>query len=189
MAVNNMVTLYPSLKSIGKALRTWILLHTKYRGAVVGTGFHVAGDVLIFPSDFTAGDYVYIGPHSEIAPHVHIGNYTSLSSYVVITGADHIFDKPGVPIRYSGRPASCITRVGHDVLIGHGVTIMRGVTIGNGAVIGAGAVVTKDVPPYAIVGGVPAKVIRYRFDAVGIEAHERMLELPTRHGGHLGRPE
>lgn len=186
---NNTVMFYSSLKEMAKTLRTWILLHTKYRGAAVGVGFHAAGNVLIFAPGFAAGDYVYIGPHSEIAPHVHIGNYTSLSSYVVITGADHIFDKPGVPIRYSGRPLSCITRIGHDVLIGHGVTIMRGVTIGNGAVVGAGAVVTKDVPPYAIVGGVPAKVIRYRFDTAGIETHERMLQLPSRHGGPLSRPE
>ena len=51
-----------------------------------------------------------------------------------------------------------------DVWIGYGATIMSGVHIGQGAVVAAGAVVTKDVPPYAIVGGVPAKVIKYRFD-------------------------
>jgi len=55
--------------------------------------------------------------------------------------------------------------IGHDVWIGHGVTILPGVTIGNGAVIGAGAVVSKDVAPYTIVGGVPAKLIRERFTA------------------------
>jgi acetyltransferase-like isoleucine patch superfamily enzyme len=54
--------------------------------------------------------------------------------------------------------------VGNDVWIAQGARIMSGVTVGDGAVIGAGAVVTKDVPPYAIVGGVPAKVIKYRFD-------------------------
>ncbi|MEF2549856.1 DapH/DapD/GlmU-related protein [Aurantimonas sp. A2-1-M11] len=59
--------------------------------------------------------------------------------------------------------------IGHDVWIGHGVTILPGVTIGNGAVVGAGAVVSKDVPAYAIVGGVPAKFIRPRF-AEGVGA-------------------
>lgn len=53
--------------------------------------------------------------------------------------------------------------IGNDVWIGQRVMIMGGVHVGNGAVIGAGAIVTKDVPPYAIVGGIPAKLIRYRF--------------------------
>lgn len=53
--------------------------------------------------------------------------------------------------------------IGNDVWIGQRAMVMGGVRIGNGAVVGAGAVVTKDVPPYTIVGGVPAKIIRYRF--------------------------
>jgi phosphonate metabolism protein (transferase hexapeptide repeat family) len=64
--------------------------------------------------------------------------------------------------------------IGNDVWIGHGATLLPGVKVGNGAVIGAGAVVSKDVAPYAIVGGVPAKLIRERFPkAVG----ERMDAL------------
>ena len=53
--------------------------------------------------------------------------------------------------------------IGNDVWIGQRVMIMGGVTVGDGAVIGAGAIVTKDVPPYAVVAGVPSKIIRYRF--------------------------
>ncbi|HEY0121411.1 MAG TPA: DapH/DapD/GlmU-related protein [Rhizobium sp.] len=64
--------------------------------------------------------------------------------------------------------------IGHDVWIGHGATILPGVTVGNGAVIGAGAVVSKDVAPYTIVGGVPAKLIRERFTA---EVGARMDKL------------
>lgn len=176
------------IKELLKGIRTFFLLHTKYRGAHAGKGFHVAWKVTIHQPGFKAGDYVYIGPYTEIAPYVHIGNYSSLSSYVVITGADHRFDIPGVPIRFSGRPASQITEIGHDVLIGHGVTIMRGVKIGNGAIIGAGAVVTKDVPAYAIVAGVPAKIVRYRFDEAQKTIHERMLQQPTCFGGALNRP-
>lgn len=60
--------------------------------------------------------------------------------------------------------------IGHDVWIGHGVTVLAGVTVGTGAVIGAGAVVSRDVEPYTIVGGVPAKVIKHRFTESQAEA-------------------
>lgn len=60
--------------------------------------------------------------------------------------------------------------IGNDVWIGNGVSIKSGIKVGDGAVIGTGAVVTKDVPPYAVVGGVPAHIIRYRFSTEQIEA-------------------
>jgi len=65
-------------------------------------------------------------------------------------------------------------QIGNDVWIGEGAFIRRGITIGNGAVIASHAVVTKDVPPYAIVGGVPARIIRYRFEAAIIAELERL---------------
>lgn len=66
------------------------------------------------------------------------------------------------------------TTIGNDVFIGANVTIIDGVTIGDGAVIGTGAVVVKDIPPYAVAGGVPAKVIKYRFDQ---DIIEKLLKL------------
>jgi len=77
------------------------------------------------------------------------------------------------PLREAGRAAheavARRTKIGNDVWIGFGVVIVAGVTVGDGAVIGANSVVTKDVPPYAIIGGVPAKVIRMRFSDAVIE--------------------
>lgn len=74
---------------------------------------------------------------------------------------------------FSWRRENRVT-IGHDVWIGHGATILPGVTVGNGAVIGAGAVVSKEVAPYTIVGGVPAKLIRERFSAETAEGMERL---------------
>ena len=62
------------------------------------------------------------------------------------------------------------TSIGNDVFIGANVTVLDGVAIGDGAVIGAGVVVTKDIPPYAVAVGVPAKVVKYRFDDATIMA-------------------
>ena len=172
-------------KEVTKKVRAWFLVRFRYRGARVGKGFHVGRSVSI-GTGFIAGDYVYVGPQSQLPPHVHVGNYSSLSTRVAIVGSDHNYDNPGVPIVFSGRPQSCVTTIGADVLIGHGAVLLRGITIGNGAVVGAGAVVTKDVPPYAVIAGIPAKVLRYRFDELERAVHEAMLAQPTKRGLHPG---
>ena len=172
-------------KEVLKQVRAWVLVRFRYRGARVGRSFHVGQSVSI-GQGFIAGDYVYVGPQSQLPPHVHVGNYSSLSARVAIVGSDHHYDKPGVPVVFSGRPLSCVTTIGQDVLIGHGAILLRGITIGNGAVVGAGAVVTKDVPPYAIVVGVPARILRYRFDERERAVHEEMLAQPTKRGRHPG---
>ena len=172
-------------KEVLKQVRAWVLVRFRYRGARVGKSFHVGQSVSIGPG-FIAGDYVYVGPQSQLPPHVHVGNYSSLSACVAIVGSDHNYDNPGVPIVFSGRPPSCVTTIGADVLIGHGAILLRGITIGNGAVVGASAMVTKDVPPYAIVAGTPAKILRYRFDERERAVHEAMLAQPTQRGRHPG---
>ncbi|MBE6004396.1 MAG: CatB-related O-acetyltransferase [Lachnospiraceae bacterium] len=106
-----------------------------------------------------------------------IGNYCSIAPQVCfIVSADHSTNKISTfPFRvkvlhesFEGISKGDII-VDDDVWIGYGATILSGVHIGQGAVIGAGAVVSSDVPPYAIVGGVPARIIRYRFSRAVIE--------------------
>ena len=109
-----------------------------------------------------------------------IGKFCSISPDVrFITGGIHpldwvslfpIRDKMGLNIAYDGTPTSNgdIT-VGNDVWIGTGATILSGIDIGHGAVILAGSIISKNVPPYAVVGGVPGKIIKYRFSAKEIE--------------------
>lgn len=91
-----------------------------------------------------------------------IGNYVQIGQYVSFMTAMHKFDRVDIPMfEQKGYTEKAIT-VEDDVWIGMRAIIMPGVTIGKGAIVGAGAVVTKDVPPYAVVGGIPAKVIKYR---------------------------
>ena len=92
---------------------------------------------------------------------IKIGNYVHTGADVMIIAFNHCFDTKEIPIKEQDYYDGTIT-IGDDVWIGGGVSILAGVTIGNGAIIAGGAVVNKDVPEYAIVGGVPAKVIRYR---------------------------
>ena len=122
------------------------------------------------------GRYSYLGFYNSMSD-VNIGSFCSIASYCAIGGGKHPMDAVSTsPVFYAGRNSmgknfSSIpeeenqgVEIGNDVWIGEAVFINDGVKIGTGAVIGAHSVVTKDVPPYAIVAGAPAKVLRYRFD-------------------------
>jgi len=111
-----------------------------------------------------------------------IGAFTSIATNVEASLSNHSIDRVSThPFFYMKKfglvpeavdvpiPKNGDICIGHDVWIGRDVTILTNVTIGTGAVVGAGAVVTRDVPPYAVVVGVPAKVVRYRFDEATIK--------------------
>jgi acetyltransferase-like isoleucine patch superfamily enzyme len=135
------------------------------------------------PDDLIAGDYSYIGKGCSLCPKVKIGKYTMLAPGVAITGSDHNFDKPGMPIIFSGRPHLLDTVIGSDVWIGNGTLVMAGVTVGNGSIVAARSVVTKDVPPFTIYGGVPAKKIKDRFATPEeVFLHNSMLQSATYQG-------
>lgn len=141
----------------------------------VGANSHVLGQLLIFAhgGEIEIGDDCYIGEHARVwsAKKIHIGNRVLISHNV------NIFDSLTHPISATERHQQFLTIVtkGHpkkidlsedsvfihdDVWIGAMSMVLKGVTIGEGAIVGAGSVVTKDVPPWTIVAGNPAQIIR-----------------------------
>ena len=135
-------------------------------------------------SSLQMGAYGYIGPHSVVPSGVTMGNYVMIGPELLITGADHRLDEPGKAVIFSGRPEPETCVIEDDVWIGSRVIVLKGVRIGRGAVIAAGAVVTRDVPPYTIMGGVPARPIRQRFDEAAQKKHDVYLALPPHEGAY-----
>ncbi|WP_282054685.1 CatB-related O-acetyltransferase [Maribacter luteus] len=144
----------------------------------IGEKAHICGDCTINHSH--VGSYSYIN-FGTLIQNSTIGNYCSIAHGVKMGLGSHplhLFSTS--PIFYKKQNALGVQvlnedvefqeyapiTIGNDVWIGANAIIMDGVKIGNGAVVAAGAVVSKDVPAYAIVGGVPAKLIKYRFDEV-----------------------
>lgn len=127
-------------------------------------------------------EHSFVNKQCYITTGVSIGRYSMLAPRVAIAGNDHVFDQPGNPIVFSGRPEFVRTRIGRDVWIGYGAIIIAGVSIGDSALVAAGAVVTKDVPANVIVGGVPARTIRRRFEDGEWERHQTMLYGPVMSG-------
>ena len=121
------------------------------------------------------GRYTYVSAHSSVI-YTKVGNFCSIAAGVKIGGGGHDLESVSTsPLFKKGKnifrknfgnnafmPYKNTT-IDNDVWIGNCALILQGVHIGNGAVIGAGSVVTKDVPPYAVVAGNPARIIRYRF--------------------------
>nr|WP_288812021.1 CatB-related O-acetyltransferase [uncultured Sphingobacterium sp.] len=137
---------------------------------------HIAPNAQVYTSSF--GDFSYVGAESYIYD-VRIGKFTCIGPYVKIGLGEHPSqDFISIhPVFYSLAAQTgitfadnqyfkefSVTNVGNDVWIGAGAIIRAGVTIGDGVIVAAGAVVTKDVPPFAIVGGIPARIIKYRFE-------------------------
>lgn len=108
------------------------------------------------------GDYSGIGENCRLYGRVIIGNHVMMGRECFIYTYNHETSRTDIPMQEQGGTAERPVYIGNDVWIGSRVTILPGVTIGNGAIIGASSVVTKDVPPYAVACGNPAKVVKYR---------------------------
>ncbi|GGZ15430.1 hypothetical protein GCM10007049_04410 [Echinicola pacifica] len=144
------------------------------------------GSNVSLSKDLVSGRYSFIGNDSIIYPKVEIGDFSMLANNVSIIGGDHLYQRAGIPIIFSGRAELKSTRIGKDVWVGAFVKIVTGVTIGDGAIIAMGAVVTKDVEPYSVYGGVPAKKIKSRFTTVEEQDTHKKVILDDQHTKKFG---
>ena len=154
-----------------KIKRPWV----KYNGMV-----RIPWDVvLISPhKNIAIGNRVQFGKGCFVQCDIEFGNDILMARKVSFVGKDdHKTNIVGEKIWDSPRGDSYKTIVRNDVWIGYGVIVMAGVEIGEGSIIAAGSLVTKDVSPYSIYGGVPAKLIKKRFSDEELSEHKRLLNI------------
>lgn len=169
-----------------KRLRDIYLTKIKWRRYNFGRGFHAGRGVVLWAKQYICiGCNCYIGRYSQIECDARIGDNVILANSVAFVGRyDHHYQSVGVPIRlapqirdndYDWRGRDLAINVGNDVWIGYGAIVLSGVTIGNYSIIAAGSVVTKDVEPFSIVGGNPARQIGSRFDTDELKQKHALL--------------
>lgn len=146
------------------------------RDASIGRYCEIGANASLVASTF--GDYSYVAPYADII-NARVGKFCSIAAMTRINPGNHPMERAtqshftyraswyfggeaDEAEFFAGRAQKPVV-IGHDVWIGHGAVILAGTTVGDGAVIAAGAVVSKDVAPYTIAGGVPAKHIKHRF--------------------------
>ena len=171
-----------------KKMGTKPLIHrtASVRASTFGIYNEVGARTKVAESSF--GDYSYVVNDSDII-YTTVGKFCSIAAHTRINPGNHPLQRVALS-HFTYRSSSynlgpddasffdwrrsfrCV--MGNDVWIGHGAIVLPGIKLGNGAAVGAGAVVTKDVPPFAIVVGNPARVIRHRFSPEIIAALERI---------------
>jgi acetyltransferase-like isoleucine patch superfamily enzyme len=162
--------------TILKKIRDLYLVHLRWRRHTIGKSFHAGARVRLWSKhNMIIGKNFYIGRDSQIECDAVIGNDVIFANRVALVGRyDHNYQQLGVPIRkasqirdkdYNWKGLDMKVVIGDDVWIGYGSIILCGVTIGNGSIIAAGSIVTKDVEPYCIYAGIPAKKITDRFNS------------------------
>jgi phosphonate metabolism protein (transferase hexapeptide repeat family) len=172
-------------------------IHTSasLRDCRVGRYCEIKERVLMRSSEL--GDYSYVERHSELT-YTHTGRFCAIAANVRLNALNHPMHRVSQH-KFTYRPNEYFTAkkldsafrqqrmeqgkvtLGHDVWVGHGAIVLPGVSIGNGAMIGAGAVVTKDVDPYAIVAGNPARFLKWRFEP---DTAARLQKLGWWHWSH-----
>jgi acetyltransferase-like isoleucine patch superfamily enzyme len=177
-----------------KQSRDYFLRKVIYRRYDIAEGFHAGLRVRIWGrKTVVIGRNFYIGRDSFIETDVVIGDNVMFANRVAVIGRyDHHYQLVGTPTRlapqirdaaYDWKGVGVVTTIENDVWIGYGTTVLGGIRIGEGSIIGAGSLVTKDVEPYSIYAGIPARKVRSRFDNCGdLQKH---LELV--HSKYLGK--
>lgn len=133
--------------------------------------------------DLVAGPHCFTNFGCTLQAKVIMGKYVMFAPCVTVLGGDHRWDEAGTPMIFTGRPEILPTIFEDDCWIGQSAIILQGVRIGRGSIVGAGSVVTKDVPPYEIHAGVPARKVRDRFaDPADRLKHDAMLDGPVVQG-------
>ena len=180
MGIKSFFTRFPLIIKFRRKTHSKVSYKCRLDKKTILEGHNKIGQVNISSTKVGFGSYLLSG----MASNGEIGRFTSIGSNFQIIDATHPIEYvstfPGF-YKTENKDIFCVESnieinehkkvggvksfiIGNDVWIGNNVTVLGGVTISDGAIVGANALVTKDVPPYAIVGGVPAKIIRYRFD-------------------------
>lgn len=166
------------IKSLLNSIRNIYIFNLKYRWVEYGKNVHCKiNNYFWSPHNHTIlGNNVGIGVDCHIHCDIEIGSNVLIASCCAFLNSDdHNHKLVGKTIWDSGRGDKYKIIISDDVWIGHGAIILTPAKVGRGAIVSAGSVVVKDVPPYSIVGGVPARVISWRFSANEIVEHERIL--------------
>lgn len=149
-----------------------------------GSGFSFDSDGFYSYKNIHVGNNVSLGLRpilmAELSE-IRIGNHVMFGPEVVVIGGGHnstVIGRPMATVHEKTGNEDLGVVIEDDVWVGTRAIILRGVCVGRGSIVGAGALVTKSVPPYSIVGGNPATVIKFRWDIDTILAHEEKLYLP-----------
>lgn len=170
--------------ALSRIVRVYLKIYLCKTKIIKGTGLHIGkGGILWAPERIVFGNNVYLGKFVDIETNLVVDDNVLIANHVKFAGRnDHDFNTVGTPVRFgkwmahTEKPADCPgIRVESDVWIGLGAIILAPVRIGRGSIIAAGSVVTKDVEPYSIVGGNPARTIKKRFNENDILKHEELI--------------
>jgi acetyltransferase-like isoleucine patch superfamily enzyme len=115
------------------------------------------------PNFVEFGHHISVGKKFTCEVNLRVGNYVLISSNVSIVGKDHPFDDPNLTVYTQQRTDDSLVEIGSDVLLGFGSIVIGSCKIGDGCIVGAGSVISRDLPPYTICAGVPARPIRPRY--------------------------